>query len=91
MPVSIRVANIKLTHVDSLGVAVDKDAVDTTLNKLRLSGSQEHRVIPNGTGSAESPNAAGFPTVAAYLAAEASDDHALAYLDQYTIITQMIT
>lgn len=91
MPVSIRVANIKLTHVDSLGVAVDKDAIDTTLNKLRLSGSQEHRVIPNGSGFAESPNSDGFKTVAEYLAAEAVDAHALAYLDQYTVITQMIT
>lgn len=91
MPVSIRVSNIKLTHVDSLGNAVDKDAKGTTLEKMRLSGSQEHRVIPNGTGAAESPNSGEFKTVAAYLALEAADAHALAYMDQYTIITQMIT
>jgi hypothetical protein len=91
MAVSIRVANIKLTHVNALGNAVDKDAVGTTLETIRVSASQEHRVIPNGTGAAESPNSGGFPTVPAYLDAEAADDHALAYMDQYTIITQMIT
>lgn len=91
MPVAIRMANIKLTHIDAMGVAVDKDDRNTSLDLLRRSASQEHRIIPNGTGVSESPNSGGFPSIPAYLAAEAGDAFALAYMDQYTIITQMIT
>lgn len=90
MAVSIHYVNVGLVHVDALGNVVSKDSTTTTLKDM-MTANTEHRVIPRTTGAASSPNSAGYPTVAEYLALEAAADHALAYMDQYTIVTQQIT
>lgn len=99
MPVSIRVATIRLVNVDNDTKAiVDKNDRSTKMSDV-LRSTTLPRVYRNGTGSAESPNAGAPkatppvtpPTIEAYLEAEASDNHALAYIDQNKIITQEIT
>jgi len=57
MAVSIRVAHLKLVNVDSVGNVFDKDSHNITLDDIRRSASKEYRIIRNGTGFAESPNA----------------------------------
>ena len=91
MAVEIRVAVLKLVNINGVGDVVDKDAPGTTLADIVKAPGTEFRVIANGTGASESPNATGFPTLEDYLAAEATDSFALAHLDQSRVITQMIT
>ena len=83
--------NIGLFHVDSAGNVLSKDDPSTTLRQMATS-SQEHRIIPRLTGPASTPNSAGFPDVPTYLAAEAATGagFAVAYMDQYTIVTQRL-
>lgn len=87
--VEIRYVNIGLFHVSGGNVLLKEDPA-VTLKQMAVS-SQEHRVIPRTTGPASSGNSAGYPDVPTYLAAEAADGFALAYMDQFTIVTQMIT
>jgi hypothetical protein len=91
MAVEIHYVNVGLFHVSSEGGPVLlKNDPDVTLKQMAVS-SQEHRVIPRTTGPCSTTNSAGYPTIPQYLALEAGDDFALAYMDQFTIITQMIT
>lgn len=91
MAVEIRIAGLKLVNVSSdKKTVIDKDSPGTTLAAITKT-SKEFRVIRNGTGSAESPNSTGHPTIEAYLEAEAADNFSLAYIDQSRIITQKIT
>jgi hypothetical protein len=90
MAVSIHYVNVGLVKVDASGNVISKDDPSTTIRDV-MNSSTEHRVIPRTTGPASSANSAGYPTVAQYLALEAAADHALAYMDQSTIVTQQIT
>ena len=91
MAVAIHVAVLRLVNINALKVVVDKNDPATTLNDIVKAPGTEFRVVPNGTGASESPNAINFPTIEAYLALEAASDFALAHMDQSRIITQMIT
>lgn len=91
MAVEIHYVNVGLFHVDPNSDTVLLKNSTTTLNSSIARSSQEHRVIPNLTGSGSTPSSADYPKVADYLAAEAALGFALAYMDQYTIVTQMIT
>lgn len=89
--VEIHYVNIGLFHVASEGGPVLlKNDPSVTMKQMAVA-SQEHRVIPRTTGPSSSTNSTGYPTIPAYLAAEAGDNFALAYMDQFTIVTQMIT
>lgn len=91
MAVEIHFVNVGLFHVDpNTDTVLLKDST-TTKNKSIARSSQEHRVIPNTSGAASTPSSANHPKVPEYLAAEAALGFALAYMDQYTIVTQMIT
>tara|TARA_R100001244_G_scaffold25113_2_gene25406 strand:- start:68875 stop:69150 length:276 start_codon:yes stop_codon:yes gene_type:complete len=91
MAVASHVAVLKLVNINGIGAVVDKSDPATTLQDIVKAPGTEFRVVENGTGAAESLNAVGFKTVAAYLEAEASSGYALAHMDQTWIITQMIT
>ena len=91
MAVAINVAVLKLVNINALGQIVDKDDKNTTLLDIAKAPTKDFRVIPNDTTSAQSPNAVGFPTIEAYLEAEAASGFALAHMDQSRIVTQMIT
>ena len=91
MAVEIHYVNVGLFHVVTEGGDVlHKDDPDVTMKQM-INSSQEHRVIPNVSGPASTANSAGYPTIASYLHAEAASDFALAYMDQYAIVTQKIT
>ena len=87
MAVEIHYVNVRLVWVNALGNVVDKNDPATRLNDIRLAVTQEHRIMLN----ANVANSAGDPTVEAYLALEASNDFAFAYMDQTQLITQKIT
>ncbi len=90
MPVEVRFAHYGLVQVGPTGVVLSDNA---TL-KERTVSSSEFRVFDNTDGKeggSPAPNSGGFPTLAAYLELEATDDFAIAVLDQTHIITHMIT
>lgn len=91
MAVEVRYVNVEFVPVDKSGNVIDKNSNTTTLDKLRSMQASEHRVIARTDGPAAAPNSVSRPSVPAYLQAEADDGFALAYMDQYTIITQRIT
>lgn len=91
MSVSIRLAYLKLVNVDSMGTVYDKDDNTTTLDSIKRSATKEFRVIANGLGAVESPNATNYPTIEDYLESEASDGFQLTHIDQNIIITQSIS
>lgn len=90
MAVEVRFAHYGLVHVTPTGTVLG----DAATLKERTTASSEFRVFDNSDGregGAPAPNSAGFPKLAAYLEAEATDGFAIAVLDQTYIITQMIT
>lgn len=91
MPVAIHRVTVSLFWIDATGKALDKNSPDTKLNDIVKAPKQEHRIMPNVTGSVSTPSSAGHPTIDDYLQAEADAGFALAYMDQYSIVTQMIT
>lgn len=88
--VTIHYVNVALLWIDSVGNVLHKNDPTTTLNDMRRASEQQHRIIPRLTGPCSTANSADYPDVPTYLAAEAADGFALAYMDQYTIVTQMI-
>ena len=89
--VEIHHVNIRLVWLDAMGNVVLKDSNTTSLEDIRRAVTQEHRIEPNLTGSCSTANSADWPTVRDYLALEAASGFAVAYMDQYQLITQMIT
>jgi len=73
------VVNVGLVHVGPQGSVIQK----SESIKAQLNFSTEHRVIPKSTV----PNSADYPTVEAYIEAEAADDFILRHLGQYMIVT----
>ena len=83
MAIQIHVVRVGFLKVDVAGNVIDKESPTTTI-KTHLTGSHEHRVIPNVSLV---PNSANSPDVKLYLEAEAGDDFVLEHMDQDTIIT----
>lgn len=82
MAIGIHVARVGFLNVDATGTVVKKDDPNVTI-KQQMQTSTEHRVLED----AAIPNTSGYPTVKAYLEAEAANDYVLEYMDQNTIIT----
>lgn len=91
MAVAIHYVNIGLFWVDATGAVILKDVNGASADDIRRAVAQEHRVIPNLSGSGSTANSADYPKIADYLDSEASDDFAFAYMDQTQLVTQMIT
>jgi len=91
MAVSIRLAELALVQVKPGGEIIRRGGEDSSSLREHLRFDTEFRILDNTSGPSAAPNSGGFPTLATYLEAEAADDHALAYLDQNKVITQMIT
>lgn len=90
--VEIHHVYIRLVWLDAMDNVILKDDVNTSHEDMRRAIKQEHRIEPNTPpGAASTSNSANWPTLRDYLAAEASDGFAVAYMDQFQLITQMIT
>ena len=87
MAIQIHVVRVGFLKVDIAGNVIDKESPPTTI-KTHLTGSHEHRIIPNVSLV---PNSANSPDVKLYLEAEAGDDFVLEYMDQNTIDTYLRT
>jgi hypothetical protein len=85
MAINIHIARVNFVAVDGSGQFLDKNA-DTdnpaTLGEM-LNFSNQHRVMED----AGIANTANYPTVPAYLEAEARDNYVVHYLDQNMIVT----
>jgi len=85
MAIGIHVARVNFVAVDGSGQFIDKNA-DTanpaTIAEM-LNFSNQHRVVAD----AGIANTANYPTVPAYLEAEAVDNYVIHYMDQNMIIT----
>lgn len=88
--VEIHHVYIVLVWVDADGNIIDKNDINTKLNDLKNVYTQEHRIEPNLSGPTSTANSADYPNIRTYLAAEAANGFAIAYMDQYQLITQMI-
>lgn len=95
MAIPTHVAQIGLVQVAPDGTVFRKNSAainqfldrnDGTLSP-KLSFSTEHRILED----AAIPNSVGFPTIKAYIEAEAEDDFQLMHLDQYIIVTSDLT
>ncbi len=84
MTVGIHIARVGYFMVDSLGNIILKNSNETSINRA-LSADSDHRIIPNSSV----PNSNNYPTVSAYLEAEADVDYVLQYMDQNAIITYL--
>jgi hypothetical protein len=87
---------IRLVWLDAVGKVVLKDNA-TSMEAMKRAVTQEHRIEPYTSGPCSSANSENpvdpdkWLTLREYLAAEAADTFAVAYVDQYQVITQMIT
>lgn len=90
MAVEIHYVNVVLVKVDAAGQIIPKNTT-ATLDEVRRFRSTEHRIEPRTTGPCSTPSSANYPDTPTYLAAEAALGFALAYMDQYHIVTQKIT
>ena len=79
---TVHYVNIGLFNVDRYGVKINKDDPSTTINDMMYS-SMDHLVIP----AADVPNSSNYPSIKAYLKAEAEDGFKMTYMDQTKIIT----
>ena len=84
MAIGCHVVRTSFVAVDTNGVRIDKN--NTTI-KTMMSANTEHRIIPD----AAIASSTGWPTVKAYIEAEAALGYILAYLDQTTIVTYSAT
>lgn len=91
MPVVIHRVIVSLFWIDATGKALDKNDPNTKLNDIVKAPKHEHRIMPNLTGPVSTQSSDGHPTIDGYLQLEADAGFALAYMDQYSIVTQMIT
>jgi len=93
MAIDTHIARIGLVQVASDGTVFDKDSAtfNNFLDKTsrppspKLEWSTEHRVLADSV----IPNSSNNPTIDDYVLAEAADDFALSYMDQFIIITQV--
>jgi hypothetical protein len=67
------------------GLRVDKTASTTTI-KDTLQTENQHVIMPDQGV----PNSIGYPTIKAYLEAEAADGYISYHIDQYMIVTYQI-
>jgi len=79
---TVHVVRVGLFTVDSNGQRIDKSGTSTTINQMKNS-SLDMLVIPD----ASIPSSANYPTVKAYLEAEASAGYVLNHMDQSFIVT----
>lgn len=89
--VEIHYVNVGLFWIDGVGNVINKSDPSVKLETLRTATTQEHRILERIVGPCSTANSSGFPTIPAFLQAEADDGFAIAYMDQYTVITQKIT
>jgi len=82
MAIAVHVARVGVFTVDQNGQRIDKGSPNTTINQLKNTG-QDILVIPD----AAIPASASYPTVKAYLEAEAASDFVLHHMDQTCIVT----
>ncbi len=80
MAVGIHIATIVMKPVNQAGQVVNRQQASCA-EMLRV--TSEMRILEDAT----IPNTADFPTVKAYLEAEAGDDYVLNHMDQSQIIT----
>lgn len=80
--IGVHVVRVGLFTVDQNGHRINKNSPDTTINQLKRT-SQDMLVIPDSTISTSS----GYPTIKAYLEAEALEGYILKHMDQSYIIT----
>jgi hypothetical protein len=89
--VEIHHVYIQLVWVDAMGNVILKNDSSTTIDDIKKAVEQQHRIVANVSGPTSTINSQNWPKLRDYLAAEASDNFAVAYMDQYQLITQMIT
>lgn len=77
---TVHIAKLGLVTVNSLGVVKPKTSMTT---KEVCNSSSEIRVLPD----TDYASTVGYPTLKAYLTAEAGLGFKLYHLDQYTVIT----
>jgi len=85
MAIGIHIARVNFVPVNSLGVHIDKNGETNnpaTIGEM-TDFTNEHRIIPDSA----MPNTANYPSVTAYLEAEAADNFVLHYMDQNRIVT----
>lgn len=82
MALNVHVARVGIFNVDSSGTRIDKSNPNTSINQLK-STRQDALVIQD----ANIANTSGYPTIKAYLEAEASSGYELLYMDASFIIT----
>jgi len=95
--VEIHYANIALLWVDAVGNVIEKSDPSTRLETMRAATDQRHLILENSSaksevgGFAATDSSIGFPSVPEYLEREAALGFAIAYMDQFTVVTQKIT
>lgn len=82
MAIGVHIARVGFFQIDSVGNVLKKNDPSVTLGQA-MSGSSDHRIIEDAAISTTS----GYPTVKAYLEAEAANDYVLEHMDQNMIIT----
>lgn len=80
--IQAHVVRVGLFTVDQNGQRLDKNNPNTTINQLKAT-SQDMLVIPDAAVASST----GYPTVKAYLEAEAALNFVLYHMDQSFIIT----
>lgn len=85
MAIGVHVARVNFVTVNAAGQFVDKNA-DTanpaTIGEM-LDIRNEHRILPDPA----IPNSVDYPSVPAYIEAEAGNNYVVHYMDQNKIIT----
>lgn len=82
MSMSVHTVRVGIFNVDAYGNRINKDNITTSINQLKYS-RQDALVIPD----AAIYNSANYPTIKAYIDAEAADGYELLYMDVSFIIT----
>ncbi len=82
MAIGIHVVRVGLFTVDSNNTRIDKNSASTTINQLKNT-RHEFLVIPDAAITTSSS----YPTVQAYLEAEAVLGYVLYHIDQTMIVT----
>jgi hypothetical protein len=82
MAISMHYVNVGTFTTDSSGNRIDKSSGTHSINTM-LNTRLETLIIPAG----DVPNSSSYPTIKAFLAAEADDGYVLYHLDQSICIT----
>lgn len=80
--IQVHVVRVGVFSVDQNGQRIDKGSPNTTINQLKNT-SQDMLVIPDSAV----PSSANYPTVKAYLEAEAALNFVLYHMDQTFVVT----